>query len=216
MPLYNKEKIYSVPIKMKGSSTLTYVYGSKQDMTGLTADLGITAIANAAAIPAMGVFTGANSPKPPVGSKQIGMNNKKKSSFCDPAVASTKTDVNIKYPKNRTRAIHTPADRSLVVSVYVTCDGIKRAWNMPKLQYALISADFTELGIELCTKTDVSDYVWGCEAPFPARAKTYKSSGDEGGDEHITFVADTKVDSLTTWTKITDSISVQKYFGLVV
>lgn len=213
MPLYKKEGIYSVPVKMKNGN-LTCVYGSKQDMTGLTADLGITSIADPSGIPTGGVFTGANSPKPPVGSKPT-MNNKKKSSYCDPAVASTKPDVSIKYPKNRTRSVHTVTDSSLVVSVFVEVEAVERAWNMSKLQYALISGDFAELGIKECTQASAADYVWGCEAPYPAKAKTFKPGGTDGGDTHVTFVGENEEDSLTTWTKISDRISVQKYFGLV-
>jgi hypothetical protein len=210
MPLYSKEKIYSVPVQMKAGS-LTCVFGSKQDMTGLATDLGITAIADATQIPGVGVFTGANSPRLPRGSKMIG--SKKKSSFCDPSVAGTKDDVDIKYPKSRTRTIHTPTDASLVVSVFVEIDAVERAWNMSKTQYTLINGDFTELGISLCDKNNAPDYVWGCEAPFPARAKKYNPTGVEGGDVYVTFCSKLKEDSLVNWAKLTDSITVKKYFG---
>ena len=213
MPLYNREEIYSVPISMKGGATLTYVFGSKQDMSGLTADLGITAIADPSAIPATGVFTGASSPKPPRASQVVG--TKRKSSFCDAAVASTKKEdgVRIQYPKNTARAIHTIDDAALVVSVFVELDGIKRAWNMAKAQYALISADFTELGIEPCTDADIAEYVWGCEAPYPAKVKRVNATGVQGGDVYTTFCSEAKENNLEKWVKVANRITVARYFG---
>lgn len=211
MPIYNREKIYSVPIPMKGGTPLIYVFGSKQDMTGLTTKLGIASITDPSSIPAVGAFTGANSPKPPRGTVTIGTTGKKKSSFCDAAI--TDDEVDIKYPKNRARSVHLATDSSLVVSVYVELDGIKRAWNMSKVQYNLIQADFSELGIEACQENDELDYVWGCEAPFPARVKKYNPTGAEGGDTYTTFCSEAKEGSLQNWVKVSNRITVARYFG---
>lgn len=210
MPLYSKEKIYSVPVAMRQGS-LTCVFGSKQDMTGLAADFGITSIADPATIPVAGVFTGANSPKLPRASKMVA--SRKKSSYCNPSTAKGKDGVDVKEPKTSARSIHTPTDASLVVSVFVEVDAVERAWNMPKSQYNLINADFTELGIQLCTKLGAGNYIWGCEAPFPARAKKYNPTGLEGGDNYSTFCSADREDDLVNWAKITDRVSVRKYFG---
>lgn len=206
MPLYRKKKAYSVsvPLGTTGSS-VDYAFLSSQDMTGLLADFGITELTDANT-PISGIALGASHPKPSRATKPV-LNTKTKSSFCTAATATT-NGFKPKDPKRRYKTVHTLTSNSLVVSVFVQVGGIKRAWNMHKTQEALINGDFTELGIDYCDANDAAQYVWGCEAPYPAKVRKVNSSGTDGADVYTTFCSQTKENSLLTWAKIAERVTV--------
>ena len=206
---YDSKKTYQVQSPIPG---ITCVFRSGQDMTGLAAPGGIADYAETANTTSTGFYTGGNSPRLSRLSIATATGGKK-STFCNPDSVPAGTGV-VKNPRRQFRGITPVAAGKKVVSVYVTVYGVKRAWNMRKTQYDKISADFTSLGIAVATAADVQELVWGCEAPYPAQATKFDSSGEGGGNQYTTFVSTAKENSLTNgWSLVSSSISINKYMA---
>lgn len=205
---YDSKKTYQLESPITG---LTCVFRTNQDMTGLQTQAGISDYAEAANASSLGFYTGANSPR--LSRLTIATATGKKSTFCNPNVVPPGTGV-VKNPRRKFRGITPVAAGKKVVSVYVTVMGVKRAWNMKKSQYDKITTDLANLGISVAAASDVEELVWGCEAPYPARATKFDSNGAGGGNQYTTFVSTAKENSLPTgWSLISSSMSINQYMA---
>ena len=205
---YDSKKTYQLQSPIPG---LTCVFRSGQDMTGLATPGGIADYAETANTTSVGFYTGGNSPR--LSRLTITTATGKKSSFCNPDSVPAGTGV-VQNPRRQFRGTTPLAAGKKVVSVYVTVYGVKRAWNMKKSQYDKISSEFTNLGIVEATAADVTELVWGCEAPYPAKATKFESTGEGGGNKYTTFVSTAKENDLKNgWSLVSSSISINKYMA---
>lgn len=204
---YKKLNSYKVDLP----SGKSCIFKSGQDMTGLgPAVTGVTPFA----IPAVSgpkvqnCFINANYPRLP--RLTITTATGKKSTYCNEATAAGKGD--IQTPKRAYAKVILNAAGKKVISCFVETLGIKYAWNMPRWQYDLISADFGDLGIAECTKAGTPDYVWGASAPYPGRAAKFDDTGVDNGNTYITFCSQIKEDSLANgWTLVSESVDVGEF-----
>ena len=201
----------TTPYKVDLPSGKSCIYKSNQDMTGLGPTVtGSTpfAIPAAGAPKVQNCFINANYPRLP--RLVITTATGKKSTYCNEATATGKGD--IITPKRAYAKVILAAAGKKVISCFVETLGIKYAWNMPRWQYDLISADFTTLGIAECTKADTVQYVWGSSAPYPARASKFDTNGTEGGNTYTTFCAQAQENGLTNgWAIVSDSVDVGEF-----
>jgi hypothetical protein len=204
---YKKKAAYTVPV-----DSLTCVFMSNQDMTSLNTPAGISSYTGNATVVTLGEFVNANSPRIPRLEIRT-TTGKKKSTFCNPLVVPQGAGT-VKTPKRQYRGITLDSAGKNVITCFVLIMGIKRAWNMRRTQYDKISTDLTGLGIELATANDVKDLVWGCSAPYPAKAKKFDSTGEDNGNEYTTFIAPTKENNPPTgWSVIGSNLSVGQFMA---
>lgn len=208
MANYQKKQLLSITI----SGGATYLYESNVQPESIFTDLGITKVADGGPYPAGGFFE-ANHPKPHYARKKsaAGWNSSFISS--DKVVAAKGNGWAVNPP--RYRGIHKLAGNSLVVSVYVTIDGVKYAWNMPKTSHTLIQASLAGLGISVATDADIPTLVWGATAPRPAKVKRTNEAGTDGSDTYSTFCGQAAENSLPAgWAIYRPSLTLAGYFAI--
>jgi hypothetical protein len=205
---YDSKKTYQVQSPIPG---ITCVFRTGQDMTSLSTPAGVTDYAETANTTTLGMYTGGNSPR--LSRLTVAVTTGKKSTYCNPDSVPAGTGV-VKNPRRQFRGIIPVAAGKKVISVYVSVLGVKRAWNMKKSQHDKISGDFSALGIEEAAASDVQELVWGCEAPYPAKATKFDSTGAGGGNQYTTFVSTAKENGLTNgWSLVSSSMSINKYMA---
>lgn len=204
-PNYGATQLLSVP-----STAGIYLYKSNINPESVLTACGVTAV-DFAAIPAS-AFMGANSPKPPRASQMTPLGSN--STFCDKAKISALKADGYTISQGRVRGISTASAASKVVTCFVTCDGVKYAWNMNAARYARLSGDLAGLGVEAATDADRPTLVWGSTVPRPAIASKFFETGEDGGDTLRCFVASAKEDNLPEgWRLVKPSITKETYFG---
>lgn len=175
MPIYEpKRKVYVTPIQ-----GLTLNYGFLTNIESSDgAVLGHTIIDTA--IPPATVF-GANAPKPARATRRFpdGI----RSSFIDVGSITSARASGWSVGKARLRR---GGQSALAVVVYVSIQGIKYAWSMPKRLYNQIQSDLPALGINVATAAD-ADLVFGASSPKPPRAYQV-NTGASGTDILSTYV----------------------------
>lgn len=143
------------------------------------------------------IVFGANSPKPARATKEKATGTV--SSFIDvlaiPAARSARWSIG--KGKNRTGGTN-----NKVNIVYVTIEGIKYAWPLPKLTQSNLG-DISVLGIKLATAED-KDLVFGAKTPKPPRATK------RGGDSSFSTYYDPSVTLPAGWRSTNSKTDVEK------
>lgn len=179
------EPVY-VPLTI-GTSSLKYGFPCRLQRDSEYTTLGITAITAAAINDTLiqGMIWGANSPKPPRASKIFDTNPPgSESSFCSNAtatLAAARADGwRIRPAKISRKGTQTPRS----VTAYVTINGVKYAWQMPRTQTGVL--DVTTLsgtiGVRIADASD-DDLVFGASFPKPPRAKRNVSDPEDPADD---------------------------------
>lgn len=141
-----------------------------------------------------GLVIGANAPKPAQGTKKDvrGSVIQTYSTFVDAGrLRSLPANWSVGKPKVR-RGRATPK----TVIAYVTINGIKYAWNLPKTTQSKIGATvLTQLGIKIATSAD-KDLVFGSSFPKPPRVGSTKIGGGGGIDDISTYCDPSVMDNL--------------------
>lgn len=185
MPIYdNKRRVYVTPIQ---GMTLNYGFVTNIDQAQ-SAVLGHNEIGSA--LPPATVF-GANAPKPARATKQFVGGSV--SSFIDAGAITAARAAGWRVGRARLRS---GGDSNFSLTVYVTLQGIKYAWNMPRRLYNRIQGDIGGLGVRVATNDD-TDLVFGASYPKPPRAYQISGVGDDT-DVLSTFV-DPSVDLPEGW-----------------
>lgn len=172
--------------RLRGKTVLAHValgslqYGFRTNLALHTKHKGI--LGQTTFIDAVGVFFGANSPKPPRASKEFA--DGVESSFCSTAnIDKARKDGWTVTKKANRRGVKTAGKTR---AVYVDMPGgWKYAWNITQAEAGLSA----ELGFVEATGGEASSLIWGVNSPKPPRArKLVAAEGTEGGYSVSTFV----------------------------
>ncbi|WP_293360952.1 MULTISPECIES: hypothetical protein [unclassified Microcoleus] len=185
---YNKKELVFVPIKIATSDAgvesggVNYAFWTNIP-AGDRTTLGQVAIATPAA-PPVGTVLASSFPKPRRASRRTGL--RFTSSFC--AVGSiTALKVagwRISKQKVTRPPLHTATLRpnSFIQTVYVTFNGIKYAWQLPKVTITNVTeAVIGQLGIKLAVPGDFNELCFGADAPKPPKASVTIAVAGTGG-----------------------------------
>lgn len=186
-----------MPTKIYGSRTLVYVapftgsaikYGFLTGVdSGTQTALGHTVVTGAYP---PGLVIGANAPKPPRARRKT--LTATESSFCNPAQIAAARAAGWQVSAGKVR-VGSASTKSVVC--YITYEGNKIAWRMPRYTRGLISgADFTGLGITEATRAD-EDLVYGVRYPQVPRVSKIVAVG-AGQSTVTTFCDPSKLESL--------------------
>ncbi len=89
---------------------------------------------------------------------------------------------------------------SFVQTVYVTIEGIKYAWNIPKVTFKNIDKDASAIGLKEATTGDRDELCFGANFPVPPRATKVIPGSGEDGPKYISTFYDPSSKLPSLWT----------------
>lgn len=153
----SKRIVYVTPFQ---GSPVRYGFGTNID-AAQSAQLGHTALSGQAP---QGYVFGANSPKPARASRQLATGTVSSFINAGNVVAARNQGWSVGRAKLRRGSATTKT-----IAVYITINGVKYAWLMPRDTRQRIGGQLTSLGIRIATTQD-TDLVFGANFPKPPRA----------------------------------------------
>lgn len=161
----DRELVYVTPYT---GAVIKYGFATNMKEAGQN-DLGQVTV-DFTALPT-GLVFGANAPKPGRASRLIATTGNQ-SSYYD---ISKRNTLKADGWRVSSPTIRRGSATARAIACYVTIDGIKYAWMMPKETATKIGdADFGALGIELADGSE-KDLVWGASSPKPQRVSAVKT-----------------------------------------
>src|SRR4028119_1415812 len=205
---YEKKGLVYVPIKIATTTdgveagAVNYAF-STNIPTGDKTTLGQVEITTPAD-PPLGTVLASNFPKPRRASKRTAL--RFTSSFCSAALLTQLKIAGWRITKPRVTKppLHTPTLRpnSFIQTAYATFQGIKYAWQLPKVTITNVTqAVLDGLGVKLATPGDFDELCFGGNSPKPPKASATIASGDDSSKMLSTFYDRSTTTLPTGWTE---------------
>lgn len=205
---YNSSTSAYVTLEVDGQP---YKYGFKcrAQAAATYTDLGITKVLPTDINPTLlqGMILGANSPKPPRASKlSDNVAHGYESSFVSTAKVAEARGKGWKItPGKASRGAFATARSQ---TAYVTINGVKYAWQMPKLPSASEGqVNLADIGVAIATNA-TDGLVFGASFPKPPRAGKFINDAEDAAPDRFTTFYDPSIATLpNTWAKVASRTS---------